>query len=365
MTAVSQENVSTAISTIKSSSGPQAIEKVSISQAYMICPRSFEEALKFADYVAKSDLVPKDYRGKPANILVAMQLGNEIGLPPLQSVQSIAVINGRPGLFGDGFLAVIMSHPDYEYHDEKIEGTGDARCAVFTIKRKGHPLYTSRFSVADAKKAGLWDDRPKIMGYKDGAKQEIDNPSPWYCYPERMLQMRARGFGGRDKFADALRGMKSAEELADYPDNKTIEASDLPFTEAECTQDSPDVRAAALEQRLAIIAEDRMKELGYEPVLIKATLEKYKGRAQELIDKIRAAQEQQEDSKADIKSPAPTDTQKTAVAVTEQKFEADDSDLPDFMSDEPAPAKTSTTNSRPLSATEVGFKTARGKRDLF
>ena len=61
-----------------------------------LTPQSIDEALRLAEIMAKSDIVPKDYIGKPGNILVAIQWGAEIGLPPLQAMQNLAVINGRP-----------------------------------------------------------------------------------------------------------------------------------------------------------------------------------------------------------------------------------------------------------------------------
>ena len=169
-------------------------------QRVSFAPRNYEEALKFAQAIAASDLAPRDFRGKPANCLIAMQMGAELGLSPMQAIQNIAVINGRPCLYGDALLAVVIGHPAYEWHKETMEGTGDQRAAVFAIKRRGQDAYTVRFSVADAKLARLWG--------KDG---------PWTTYPNRMLQMRARAWGLRDKFADALRGIQMTEEALDIP----------------------------------------------------------------------------------------------------------------------------------------------------
>jgi hypothetical protein len=88
-----------------------------------------------------------------------------------------------------------------EYVREYTEGDGDNMAAVCEAKRRGYPAPTVvRFSVADAKKAGLWA--------KSG---------PWSQYPTRMLALRARGFALRNAFADALRGLVTAEEAQDYP----------------------------------------------------------------------------------------------------------------------------------------------------
>ena len=161
-----------------------------------LAPQTFEQALTFANYLADSDLVPKDFKGKPGNCLIAMQWGAEVGLQALQALQSIAVINGRPALWGDGLIAIVRSSPACEYILEEDDG----KMATCRVKRRGEPEQTRTFSMDDAKAAGLQG--------KQG---------PWSQYPKRMRQMRARAFALRDVFPDVLRGMPVAEEVMDIP----------------------------------------------------------------------------------------------------------------------------------------------------
>jgi hypothetical protein len=162
---------------------------------------SFDDAFRFAQMVSKSEFAPKDFRGKPESCLLAIQHGSEIGLSPMQSLQNIACINGRPAIWGDAALAVAMASAVCESVTEAIEGDGEAMVATCTAKRRGYEKPTVvRFSVADAKKAGLWG--------KTG---------PWTQYSKRMLQLRARGFALRDAFPDVLKGLVTAEEAQDYP----------------------------------------------------------------------------------------------------------------------------------------------------
>ncbi len=159
------------------------------------------EAMQFAKMVAGSDFAPKDFKGKPESCLLAIQHGSEVGLSPMQSLQSIAVINGRPTIWGDAALALVQSSPACEYVKEYIEGDGDQAVAVCEVKRRGYPTATvSTFSMFDAKRAGL-----------------ANKSGPWTQYPMRMLALRARGFALRNAFADALRGLVTAEEAQDYP----------------------------------------------------------------------------------------------------------------------------------------------------
>lgn len=167
--------------------------------------QTFDDAMRFGKLIAESEFPPKDFKGKPASCVLAIQHGAEIGLGPMQAIQSIAVINGRPTIWGDAALALVMASPVCEYVKETIEGDADQAVATCTAKRKGYPdAVVSRFSMADAKRAGL------------AGKQ-----GPWAQYPKRMLQLRARGFALRDAFPDVLKGLVTAEEAQDYPLTQT------------------------------------------------------------------------------------------------------------------------------------------------
>lgn len=163
-----------------------------------LVPSSFAEVMQIADVLAKSEMVPAAYKSKPANCVVAMLFGMEIGLPPLASLQHVAVVNGRPTLYGDGQLAVAMGRGQVEDFEERIEGEGEAMRAVCRVKRRGVATEAVQtYTVADAKKAGLWG-----------------KAGPWTQHPKRMLTMRARAFALRGLFADHLLGI-SAEEARD------------------------------------------------------------------------------------------------------------------------------------------------------
>ena len=159
-----------------------------------LAPTNMKEAMEFAGLLAKSDIVPKDYQGKPGNVLVAIQWGMEIGLQPMQAMQNIAVINGRPSIWGDAMIALVRACPAFEY----ITETQTDREATCIIKRKGEPEAIRTFSMDDAKRAGL-----------------TGKSGPWTQYPKRMMQMRARSWALRDVFPDVLKGMICAEEAMD------------------------------------------------------------------------------------------------------------------------------------------------------
>ena len=199
-------------------------------QQFDLSPQTFEQALTFSNYLAESDMVPKDFKGKPGNCLVAIQWGMEIGLKPLQAMQNIAVINGRPSLWGDAVIALVRSSPLCEYIIEEDDG----RTATCKVKRRGDPAEQFRtFSTDDAKAAGL-----------------LGKQGPWTQYPKRMRQMRARAFAVRDVFPDVLKGLPVAEEVMDTPTERhmgpveRVEPATPAYPADQFTKNLPTWRAA-------------------------------------------------------------------------------------------------------------------------
>lgn len=191
---------------------------MSSTQRNSLVPETLNEAMEFSKILSQSAMIPRDYQGKPANVLVAVQWGMELGLAPMQALQNIAVINGKPSVYGDALLAMVRADTRCRGVKERIEGKGDERVAVCTISRMhidGEVEEIERsFSVNDAKQARLWG--------KQG---------PWSQYTERMMQHRARGNAIRDAFPDVIKGLITAEEAQDYAPEKAVKAVQPPKLE--------------------------------------------------------------------------------------------------------------------------------------
>lgn len=204
--------------------------------AFSLTPTNLGEALKFSEMIANSDIVPKDFKGKAGNVLVAIQMGQEIGLQPMQALQNIAVINGRPCVWGDSLPALAKRHRHYEYMAETWDET--AKVATCKIKRKNEPEHVVTFSWEDAVRAGL------------------SNRDTYKNYPQRMLQMRARSWAVRDVFPDAFRGLYVAEEAHDIPPDDPIDVTPRPASD---NGEAPRTGAAALEAALTTPAKEANK----------------------------------------------------------------------------------------------------------
>lgn len=239
-------------------------------QGYLILSPAAQKA---ADMLAKSAFVPKAFQNKPADILAALQWGSELGLSPMASLKNIAVINGQPAIWGDTMLAMVRRSPLCEDVIERIEGEGDNAVAICIVKRRGATEVISKFSAADAKKAGLW------------------GKNVWASYPSRMLQMRARGFALRDAFPDILNGLITTEEAQDYPSAPSKHSDPI---DAEFHEQQP---APQLQAPIPDAVSEEIEALGYVPQAINARAQQVysksladlqPGQLSNILEKLRA-----------------------------------------------------------------------------
>lgn len=204
---------------------------LSVGPTFSLVPQDLGQAMKLSELIANSDLAPKDYRGKPGNVLIAVQMGMEVGLSPMAAIQNIAVINGKPGLYGDAGKALLLARGFVIEEDdvEVIRKSGTARCK---ITRPGHPPCERTFSLEAAKTAGL-----------------LGKAGPWTNYKERQMAWRAFWFAARDIASDVLKGLNGAEEVADITE-RDVTPSRAALTTATGKKEStlPDYTAEQFEK---------------------------------------------------------------------------------------------------------------------
>ena len=179
-----------------------------VAPRFDFSPQTFDQAMRLSEMLAASEMVPKQYRGKPGDCFIAMQWGAELGLKALQALQSIAVVNGKPSIYGDAGKAILLAAGCIIEEDDipVVRANGRARCR---ITRHGRPPVERTYSIDDAKQAGLLN--------KDG---------PWKTNTQRQMAWRAFWFAARDGAADLLRGIGGAEEAADIPPEQFMGAAE-------------------------------------------------------------------------------------------------------------------------------------------
>lgn len=190
-------------------------------------PSTKDEAYKFAQSFATSAFCPAQYKNKPADVYLAMAYGAQIGLNPLLAVQNIAVVNGRPSVYGDALTAIVMANPETEKYEDGYKDGG--KTAYCKITRNGITIMRE-FTEAMAKEAGLWGQ------------------NTWKKHPQRMLMWRAKGWAIRDLYADVLMGMWSVEEAGDMPPIQDAEYIDISNTHDEVEDDAEPEKVEPIEE---------------------------------------------------------------------------------------------------------------------
>lgn len=201
-----------------------------------IIPTTVEEALRMAKAVIAGNLAPDSYNNDPNKVMLGLMAALEAGLPPLYGLRQIAIINGRPSLWGDACQALIQKSGqlvglttewigpdgfDPLKEPDLTKWPMEYGCIVRMWRKGQSEPYVGQFTVGDAKRAQLWLNARKV---------------PWMQHPRRMMMIRARAFPQRDGFADALAGLSIREEVedtfgAEVP-QANVNLSDAPAVEA-------------------------------------------------------------------------------------------------------------------------------------
>lgn len=158
-----------------------------------------DAAFRFARCYLQSRLAPTAFKNEQ-QLVICWAKAIELGLTPMQAIDGMTIINNRVGIMGDLALAMCEASGQLQQKSAEYVGEGDELECKLTLKRKGRKAEVYSFSVKEAKAAGIYE-----------------RSSVWKSYPKRMCYYRALGFGLRDEFADILKGIKTVEELQDYP----------------------------------------------------------------------------------------------------------------------------------------------------
>jgi hypothetical protein len=142
-------------------------------------------AYRLSKALAMASVMPDALRGKPSDVLALMLYGQDLGMSPMQAIQSIYVVKGKPQLSATGWIALAQRAG---YRITEIEST-DERATV-EISHPGRPdrkPHRETYTLERAAKAGL-------VHIKDGkaiARSSKGDPLPWEAHTQIMLRNRA------------------------------------------------------------------------------------------------------------------------------------------------------------------------------
>jgi len=169
---------------------------------------SVPDRMRYAEALSGSSLLPRDYVGKPANVLLAIEYGAALGIPPMTAIQGVHVINGKPTASA-GLIGALVRKAGH-----RLRVTGDDRHAVCEIVRADDPDFTFRAEWT-------WDR---------AVSAKLTGKDTWKAYPAAMLKARAITECARDACPEALAGVAyTAEELgSDEPADAYPQTSAAP-----------------------------------------------------------------------------------------------------------------------------------------
>lgn len=159
---------------------------------------SLEAQMHYAEVLAESNLLPAQYRKNPANVLLAAQLGDALGIPTIQAINSIHVIEGKPSAGAD-LMASIVRRAGHRIR--VMERTGpDGPVVTAQLIRSDDPDFVFE-SVWDMKKARA---------------AKLEGKENWKKYPGSMMRARAIMEVCRAGASEAMYGVSyTPEELED------------------------------------------------------------------------------------------------------------------------------------------------------
>lgn len=170
-------------------------------------PTQLSDQVEYAKLVAVGSMLPAAYRGKPADILIAMGLGASMGLSPAESLYRIHVIQGRPTASAE----LIAANVRRAGHRLRVEG--DETHAVASVWRSDDPEFEFRaeWNMSRAQKMGL------------------HSKENWRNQPGTMLRWRAITEVARLACPEALYGVVyTPDESEDHPQRRTsVSAADV------------------------------------------------------------------------------------------------------------------------------------------
>jgi hypothetical protein len=187
----------------------------------------FEHSQRIAIMLSKSELIPKEYQGKPQNVLIAMELAGRVNASPIMIMQNMTPINGRPSWSSQYIISAINTCGKFEPLRFKIEKKGKTE-VIATFWENKQPKqkaveYEEIICTAYTKDSnGIELEGPSVsvsMAIAEGWYSRTG--SKWQTMPELMLRYRAASFFGRLYCPEILMGMQSTEEILDTP--RTIE----------------------------------------------------------------------------------------------------------------------------------------------
>lgn len=187
--------------------------------------KAFNELYRIGSLMSKSQLVPDNYRNKPEDCTIAIDIANRNGMDPMSVMQNLYVVKGKPSWSGQACIAMLKASKEFEHVKPVMvgeRGTDEWGCYFKAIDKADNEIVKGTLvTIKMAKDEGWYG--------KSGSK--------WQTMPEQMLQYRAAAFFARIYMPNALMGYKVEGEPEDI-EKTPLQPVPNPFAESEVNNDS-------------------------------------------------------------------------------------------------------------------------------
>lgn len=165
------------------------------TKSLAIVPTTVAEVQTLAELIGKSALLPDALRGKPADIIMSIMAGAELGLPPFASIRGVHIVSGKPILAAATMVGIVLGSGLAEYFSQ-VDATPTS--VTFETKRRGAPApQRCTWTIDDAKRAGI-------------------HKNTWLLYPRQMLAARASAELARSAYPDVCAGVCDPDEVGQH-----------------------------------------------------------------------------------------------------------------------------------------------------
>lgn len=162
-----------------------AVEAERLPVAVGVPLHGLDEAYRLSKNLALAESLPRPLRGKPSDVLAIVLYGQELGLAPMQAIQAIYIVEGRPQLAAQTWIALARRAG----HKVRVSDVVPGQKVTVTVTRHDDPDYPHPFTatIEQAVQAG----KVQIVDGKVRARSKEGKVLPWEAYTDQLLLARA------------------------------------------------------------------------------------------------------------------------------------------------------------------------------
>lgn len=169
---------------------------------------NYQDNWQMAVNLSKSDLVPDNYKNKPENVIIALGMSQQTGLPPFTIMRNLNIVRGKAS-FSGSFCKVLIERTgrfkdlELNYFGEK--GKDSYGCYLSAIRTSDNKIIKGPEVTMQMAKGEGWTSNKK-----------------WITLTDLMLAYRCQSFFARLYCPEALNGVYTDDEISEINSIRTV-----------------------------------------------------------------------------------------------------------------------------------------------